>query len=66
MFAGNYSYWYQSSQLALRQQQVQNKRAEDKRKELQEFIARFSANKYLYAIRIDVLAVDIRGIKFVS
>jgi ATPase subunit of ABC transporter with duplicated ATPase domains len=44
MFAGNYSYWYQSSQLALRQQQVQNKRAEDKRKELQEFIARFSAN----------------------
>jgi len=44
MFAGNYSYWYHSSQLALRQQQVQNKRAEDKKKELQEFIARFSAN----------------------
>jgi len=44
MFAGNYSFWYHSSQLALRQQQIQNKRAEDKRKELQEFIARFSAN----------------------
>ena len=44
MFAGNYSYWYQSSQLALRQQQIQNKKAEEKRKELQEFIARFSAN----------------------
>jgi len=44
MFAGNYSYWYQSSQLALRQQQLQNKKAEEKRKELLEFIARFSAN----------------------
>jgi len=44
MFAGNYSYWYQSSQLALRQQQMQNKKAEEKKKELQEFIARFSAN----------------------
>jgi len=44
MFAGNYSFWYHSSQLALRQQQVQNKRAEDKKKELLEFIARFSAN----------------------
>jgi len=44
MFAGNYSFWYQSSQLALRQQQIQNKRSEDKRKELLEFIARFSAN----------------------
>ena len=44
MFAGNYSFWYQSSQLALRQQLKQNKKAEDKRKELQEFIARFSAN----------------------
>jgi ATPase subunit of ABC transporter with duplicated ATPase domains len=43
-FAGNYSYWYQSSQLALRQQQNQNKKAEEKRKELLEFIARFSAN----------------------
>jgi ATPase subunit of ABC transporter with duplicated ATPase domains len=44
MFAGNYSFWYQSSQLALKQQQIQNKKAEDKRKELQEFISRFSAN----------------------
>ena len=44
MFAGNYSFWYQSSQLALRQQQMQNKKAEEKRKELLEFIARFSAN----------------------
>lgn len=44
MFAGNYSFWYQSSQLALRQQQMQNKKAEEKRKELEEFIRRFSAN----------------------
>lgn len=44
LFAGNYSFWYQSSQLALRQHQTQNKKIEDKRKELQEFIARFSAN----------------------
>lgn len=44
LFAGNYSFWYQSSQLALRQQQMQNKKAEEKRKELLEFIARFSAN----------------------
>ncbi len=43
-FAGNYSFWYQSSQLALRQQANQNKKAEEKRKELLEFIARFSAN----------------------
>lgn len=44
LFAGNYSYWYQSSQLALRQQQQANKKAEEKRKELLEFIQRFSAN----------------------
>jgi len=44
MYAGNYSFWYESSQLALRQQQTQNKKAEDKRKELEEFIRRFSAN----------------------
>ncbi len=44
LFAGNYSYWYESSQLALRQQQQQNKKAEEKRKELLEFIRRFSAN----------------------
>ncbi|MGL4993540.1 MAG: ABC-F family ATP-binding cassette domain-containing protein [Bacteroidales bacterium] len=43
-FAGNYSFWYESSQLALRQQQNQNKKAEEKKKELQEFIQRFSAN----------------------
>ena len=44
IFAGNYSFWYQSSQLALRQQQAANKKAEEKRKELLEFIRRFSAN----------------------
>ena len=44
LFAGNYSFWYESSQLALRQQQQQNKKAEEKKKELLEFIARFSAN----------------------
>ena len=44
LFAGTYSYWYESSQLALRQQQQQNKKAEEKRKELLEFIQRFSAN----------------------
>ena len=43
-FSGNYSFWYESSQLALRQQLVQNKKAEEKKKELQEFIARFRAN----------------------
>jgi ATPase subunit of ABC transporter with duplicated ATPase domains len=44
LFAGNYSFWYHSSQLALRQQQAQNKKAEEKKKELLEFISRFSAN----------------------
>ncbi len=44
LFAGNYSFWYESSQLALRQQKLQNKKAEEKKKELQEFISRFSAN----------------------
>ena len=44
LFAGNYSFWYESSQLALRQAQAKNKKAEEKRKELQEFISRFSAN----------------------
>ena len=43
-FAGNYSFWYESSQLALRQQQNQKAKAEEKRKELEEFIRRFSAN----------------------
>jgi ATPase subunit of ABC transporter with duplicated ATPase domains len=44
LFSGNYSFWYESSQLALRQQQNQNKKAEERKKELLEFIARFSAN----------------------
>ncbi|MBP8023004.1 MAG: ATP-binding cassette domain-containing protein [Paludibacter sp.] len=44
LFPGNYSFWYESSQLALRQQQTQNKKAEEKKKELEEFIRRFSAN----------------------
>jgi ATPase subunit of ABC transporter with duplicated ATPase domains len=43
-FSGNYTFWYESSQLALRQQLAQNKKAEEKKKELQEFIARFRAN----------------------
>ena len=43
-FSGNYTFWYESSQLALRQRTQQNKKAEEKKKELQEFIARFSAN----------------------
>lgn len=43
-FSGNYTFWYESSQLALRQRAQQNKKAEEKAKELQEFIARFSAN----------------------
>lgn len=44
LYPGNYSFWYESSQLALRQRSEQNKKVEDKRKELQEFIERFSAN----------------------
>src|SRR5687767_4930841 len=44
LFTGNYSFWYQSSQLALSQRSSSNKKAEEKKKELQEFIARFSAN----------------------
>ena len=44
IFAGNYSFWYQSSQLALKQAQNQKAKAEEKRKELEEFIRRFSAN----------------------
>lgn len=44
LFAGNYSFWYQSSQLAARQQAQQNKKTEEKKKELMEFIQRFSAN----------------------
>jgi ATPase subunit of ABC transporter with duplicated ATPase domains len=44
LFTGNYSFWYQSSQLAARQRSDKNKKAEDKKKELQDFISRFSAN----------------------
>ena len=44
LFAGNYSFWYESSQLALRQLQNQKAKVEEKRKELEEFIRRFSAN----------------------
>ena len=44
LYTGNYSFWYQSSQLALQQRSSANKKAEDKKKELQEFIARLSAN----------------------
>ncbi|MFM7565436.1 MAG: ABC-F family ATP-binding cassette domain-containing protein [Flavobacteriales bacterium] len=44
LFTGNYSFWYQSSQLALKQRADKNKKAEEKKKELMEFIARFSAN----------------------
>ncbi len=45
LYVGNYEFWYESSQLALQQAKDQNKKAEQKIKELQEFIARFSANK---------------------
>ncbi len=44
LFSGNYTFWYESSQLAARQRAQQNKKAEEKAKELQEFIQRFSAN----------------------
>jgi len=43
-YSGNYTFWYESSQLAARQRAQQNKKSEEKKKELQEFIARFSAN----------------------
>lgn len=44
LYTGNYSFWYQASQLATRQRQQSNKKAEEKKKELQDFIARFSSN----------------------
>lgn len=44
LYTGNYTFWYQSSQLALQQRSAANRKAEDKKKELMEFIARFSAN----------------------
>ena len=43
-YSGNYTFWYESSQLALRQRMQQNRKAEEKKKELEQFIARFSAN----------------------
>lgn len=52
VFAGNYSFWYESSQLALRQAQNQKAKAEEKKKELEEFIRRFSANVALSLIHI--------------
>jgi len=71
MYAGNYTFWYESSQLALKQQQQQNKKAEEKKKELQEFIARFSANvkkskqatsrkKMLDKLNVDEIAASTR------
>ncbi len=70
-FSGNYTYWYESSQLALRQQSSANKKAEEKRKELQEFISRFSANvakskqttsrkKMLEKLKVDEIAPSTR------
>lgn len=44
LYTGNYTFWYESSQLALRQRSDQNKKTEEKRKELESFVARFSAN----------------------
>lgn len=71
IYAGNYSFWYESSQLAQKQKADQNKKVEEKRKELQEFIARFSANasksrqatsrqKLLEKLNLDDLPVSTR------
>ena len=71
LFTGNYTFWYESSQLALRQQANTNKKSEAKRKELQEFISRFSANasksrqatsrkKLLEKIKVDEIKVSNR------
>ena len=71
LYTGNYTFWYESSQLLLRQRSMANKKAEDKRKELQEFIARFSANasksrqatsrkKLLEKINIDTIQASSR------
>jgi ATPase subunit of ABC transporter with duplicated ATPase domains len=78
VYTGNYSFWYESSQLALKQRSDQNKKAEDKRKELQDFISRFSANaskskqatsrkKLLEKLNIDEIQASTRrypGIQF--
>lgn len=67
IFTGNYSFWYQSSQLAARQRADKNKKAEEKKKELQEFIARFSANaaksKQATSRRKMIANLDIEEIK---
>lgn len=78
VYTGNYSFWYESSQLALKQRSDQNKKAEEKRKELQDFISRFSANaskskqatsrkKLLEKLNIDEIQASTRrypGIQF--
>lgn len=77
MFVGNYDFWYQSSQLAQRMRNDQNKRAEDKIKDLKEFIARFSANaskssqatsrkKLLDKITLDDIPVSTRRYPYVG
>jgi ATPase subunit of ABC transporter with duplicated ATPase domains len=77
LFPGNFSFWQQASQLALRQKREQNKKAEDKRKELQDFIARFSANaaksrqatarkKLLEKLTIDDLKPSTRQYPFIN
>ncbi len=77
MFAGNYDFWYESSQLALQMMRDQNKKKEDKIKDLQNFIARFSANaskskqatsrkKLLDKITLDDLVPSTRRYPFVS
>ena len=77
LYGGNYDFWYQSSQLALQQQKDQNKKAEAKKKELEEFIARFSANlsksrqatsrkKLLEKINIEEITPSTRRYPFVD
>ena len=66
-FSGNYTFWYESSQLAARQRSQQNKKAEEKKKELEEFIRRFSANvaksKQATSRKKMIDKLDIEGIK---
>ncbi len=67
LYSGNYTFWYQSSQLAAKQRAQQNKKAEEKKKELQEFIARFSSNvakaKQATARKKMIEKLDIEDIK---
>jgi ATPase subunit of ABC transporter with duplicated ATPase domains len=76
LYSGNYSFWYESSQLALKQKKEENRKKEDKRKELQEFIARFSSNaskarqatsrkKMLEKLNIDEIKASSRKFPFV-